>query len=376
MGIGGNIALVAVAAACVAMADPDPPHVLVSTTDWMQARFPWQAPEPDAALTGALRVTGCAGEYEPVTFSVFRRDRDLRNVDVRVSGPLSLQSEGAEGSRIPATNVTVLAVRTLRRETLGEAAFIDLMPDVPEQWKRHSPELLVPLEDIDLGIPRGQSQRFYVDVRLPDDAAPGIYAGELHLRAAGQLLARVPLECEVLPFALSPAPCKYWMWRLTWSPIWQPENVACLRDIAEHGFSGLARACGAGFRFTMGGDGRIVVDDSEMRRLTEVLVQSGLEPDVRDTGIAGALLPLAARHVGVDAEDYAATLPDLEAYVVQRRKHLELMGEAARERATAGDETIQGLAEGEADGSPHSTSFLRKRQGRAPTPCRRPPVGV
>lgn len=53
---------------------------------------------------------------------------------------------------------------------------------------------------------KGQQQPIWVDVRVPKDAAPGIYRGEIEVVAANAPAARMPVSVEVWDFALPDGP--------------------------------------------------------------------------------------------------------------------------------------------------------------------------
>ncbi len=53
-------------------------------------------------------------------------------------------------------------------------------------------------------IPRRTSKQFWITVHVPEDAKAGDYAGNIEVRADGQLLESLVLRLEVLPFDLEP----------------------------------------------------------------------------------------------------------------------------------------------------------------------------
>ena len=262
---------------------------LLSIRNWMEMVFPWQAPRADALLDGRLRLRACGGEYEAATFSVFGLSA-LSALDVKLSD--LKHAEGKAG--MPAENVEALAIKEREWEGIFRG-----VPAVPEGRADQTPELLVPLAEEKPDLPALHSQRFYLDVHVPQDARPGRYHGTVQVLSAGQRLADIPLELEVLPFKLAPARQKYWMWRMHWGPIWESGNVACLRNIKAHGYHGLTRTCGAGFRFRVSKDGRVEVDGSEYRKLARVFREVGLELRLSDDHIAHGLVGAAAKHLGI-----------------------------------------------------------------------------
>ncbi|MFP4029823.1 MAG: hypothetical protein ACLFWL_18750 [Candidatus Brocadiia bacterium] len=283
--------------------------------DWMKLTFSWQPPQPDQLIEGPLEIRACAGEYEPVSFGLHAL-KNLPELDVRITN----LSAPKNATSITSENAEIFAITPLKRESLGEAGFLARMPFVPKKWQRHSPELLIPLSEKKPALNAGLSQRFYVDIRVPDDQTPGVYRGKINVLSAGKPLLTIPLKLHVLPFKLAPTRSDYWMWRLTWSPIWKPENVACLKDIKQHGYAGLVRTCGASFKFSITEDGEVQVDTSDYKKAVKALKKAGLRLQVADTGIAGSLLKTIANHLNIDTKDPVKDLPTLKEFL---RKKIE-----------------------------------------------------
>ena len=257
-------------------------QVLVTAEPWMDVVFPWQAPAVTHVLTAPLEITACRGEYEPLAFGVWV----LEPVD-------DLRFELDLGTAVPAERIQRFVIMGLERKALGEARFLADIPFTPEHKKRMSPELLVPQCERKLNAPAGHLARFMADIQVPHDLHSGWYLGEIRILGDGHVLTRVPVRLHVLPFDLVPAAAKYWMWRLTWSPAWEPANVARLHDIKAHGFNGLVRSAGVGFNIRVSDDGVVEVDGSDYARFVDLLDQAGLARQFADDHVAGKL----ARHV-------------------------------------------------------------------------------
>ncbi len=298
----------------LAAASADGGEWVVTSRDFTEPSFPWQAPSKAHRLDGPLRIVGCAGEYEPVTFTV-HPPADAGETRLTVTGP--------EGWRFDP-----FWVKCLQRERLGVAAFINDLPGLPGKWKSVSPELLIPFARERPTLTAGLGQRFYVDCPIPSDAAPGTYRATLRLLAGGREALALPLEVRVLPFALAAAPSTYWMWRLTWSPIDRPENLACLRDIAAHGYTGLARKMGASFDVGFEGDA-IRVRPGTMPAFARALRETGLAPRFADDQIAGRILRAVAKHLDLPVKDVPRELPTLaDAILAEKQRRA---GRAAAE---------------------------------------------
>jgi len=83
----------------------------------------------------------------------------------------------------------VRAVRCLRKRITYPSRFYMLLP-----------MLLEPRPKID--IPKGRAQRFWITVKVPDSAPPGVYRGELAVLAENAPGAKIPLILTVWPFRL------------------------------------------------------------------------------------------------------------------------------------------------------------------------------
>lgn len=315
---------------------PAPRSALITSADWMKLAFGWQPPAPEELADGALQMQACAGEYEPVGFGVYSLD-GLEDVEI-------VMSDIRKGDlEIPASNASIFRVEALKRGSLGEAGFLARMPFVPEKWRRRSPELLIPQTEGPADIAPAHLQRYYVDVELPQGLEPGVYRGGVQVRAGGRTVRELPLDLRVLPFDLAESRSKYWMWRLTWSPLWQPENVARLRDIVQHGFAGLARMCGAAFKFTITEEGEVQVDDSNYRKAVAAMERAGMELQVADDHLANTLLQTIAGHLDLKIENVTRNLPRLEEYLRERARNETATAEAR-------DDLIERLDDGQEDG--------------------------
>lgn len=120
-----------------------------------------------------VRLFACPGEYEPATISVWAlcSEEDVR---VRVS-----DLTGERGT-IAASSVEVRVVRTPR----GLPAFLE---------KRQT-----------VDIPEGQTQTFWLTVRVPPDARSGFYRGDIEVAPQSGETTCMPLLLRVLPLELPP----------------------------------------------------------------------------------------------------------------------------------------------------------------------------
>jgi len=135
-------------------------------------------------ITTELTAFAAPGEYEPWTFCVYAL-RDLAGVTVAV-GPL--QGEG--GAVIPADHLDLRALNYVWRKAEGASY----------AWE---PGFLEHRDSV--AIPRETSQRWWLTVKVPDDARPGVYRARIEVTAGGKTRELTAL-LRVLPFALENAP--------------------------------------------------------------------------------------------------------------------------------------------------------------------------
>lgn len=137
-------------------------------------------------MATALTAFGTPGEYEPVNFVVYAF-QDARRLQVEVSGLRFGESV------IPSSCVDIrLALRRLMR---------DLYTLPPERSTVVS-RFLIDNQPVD--VPAGTLREYRMIVHVPDDAAPGHYAGTVCQTEEGKEAVELPLMFEVLPFKLLP----------------------------------------------------------------------------------------------------------------------------------------------------------------------------
>ena len=150
-----------------------------------------------AAKTGAAVVTLTAARNEFVSFQVVVHGQDTGAKQVSASlGAL----QGPNGASIGGTELTLYRVDLLN---VTAASFPDsatglwpdaLVPDVDEI--AHEKRSAFPF---DVGV--NQARAIWVDVHIPEDAAPGIYSGAAVVNGTG-LAAKIPVTVQVLDATL------------------------------------------------------------------------------------------------------------------------------------------------------------------------------
>jgi hypothetical protein len=177
--------------------------------------LPYTCPEA-AELGKPLSLQACPGEFEPVSFTLLSR---ARLEQVRLSPTALVHSDG---SSIPSQALDLRLVvcwyqsgrvnetvsgRELVPELLvhdATAFRTDLVrqqnilgfDDLPTDTETLQPFTVEPL----LG------QQVWITVRVPDDAAPGVYRGRVLAQAPEQPDLEIPVRLEVLPFRLRKSP--------------------------------------------------------------------------------------------------------------------------------------------------------------------------
>ena len=187
-----------------------------------------------------ITIRACPGEYEPASFVVkaFAPLRSLRVEAGDLSGPRGRIGAAAVDVKVvmcwyqdePGFGRVLLPELLLNDENLvrvDHARKISLLkfnlpqgpkhlcaddPEWPKTvdrktqtpvWVANDSEVLLPVD-----IPAGENKQFWVTVKVPDDAKPGEYAGNIGLSADGKPLGEVALRLAVLPIRLAAPYCQ------------------------------------------------------------------------------------------------------------------------------------------------------------------------
>ncbi len=179
---------------------------------------PAQSP---AELPDAPRLSAFAarGEWQTVG-AVIYATRDLGELTLTPS-----DLAGPDGAAIPAANVQVRAVRRVMQLP---------RPRVDDSERVPAAALLDPANPFDL--PAGRFKEIALTVHIPGDAPAGGYAGTLAVSCAGGDDLAVPVEVEVLPFALEPSERKAFgmYYQMDLAPAVRERVRAELQDLRDH----------------------------------------------------------------------------------------------------------------------------------------------
>jgi hypothetical protein len=239
-------------------------YVLFSR-DYLRLIFPGTLPQANEKVE-SLSLRACLDEREPVVLAV-RALRELEGVTVAVS---DLHGDG--GATIPATSVDVRSVRYLERQGQSRwGPFAEGLMVVPQYLARRG----------GVDIPADACQPFWLTVHVPESAPPGRYRGDVTVAADNGGSASVPLELEVLPFALSPPPGIYFG---MYSKFWETPGYldTIYADMRAHGMTtvGLCSALGAELAM-QDGNARVSWDgQSRLERAMSAYVKAGFPEPV------------------------------------------------------------------------------------------------
>jgi hypothetical protein len=166
------------------------------------------APSPqEIASPPRLDMMACAGEAEPITFSVFA-GADLKNATVKAVGPFRSES-GQSELPIAAINLHVVRLGDGKPRTDPTLPVPELlMKDDRETLDGDLPSVRLtgdPLTD----IAAGTSKQFWVTVNVPKNQVNSIYSGQLVFSAVGMKPTTIPIRINVLPMQLRTAFLQY-----------------------------------------------------------------------------------------------------------------------------------------------------------------------
>jgi len=248
---------------------------LVFARDYMKDVYYNDTPLKEEVCDG-VKGAGFAGEHEPVTFSLYPL-QDLGKVAVTVS---DLVGPGT----VPAEGVSVGFVSNRLSRVTMEGSVYTIQP-----------RLIMPTATVE--VRRGVTRRWWLTVRPPEDAKPGVYRGKIHVAPEKGAAADVALEYRVYAGTLDAVDIPAGPWGhqigLPWyaddpaTRVWH-ETMArrSLQKLRQYGFTtftGLPQVTYRGFK-----EGKPVLDFSVGDRQMEMARQCGFSmPVVSYVGLPG-----------------------------------------------------------------------------------------
>jgi hypothetical protein len=208
--------------------------------DWMKDVNVNDRPLPGEQVR-ELTGSAFAGEYGPVTVSLLPL-RDLGRASLSVT---NLQGPGA--ASIPASAIDVGHVQNRITRVTQEGSVYAI-----------APRLILPQSSA--AAPEGIARTFWLTVKVPSNAAAGLYRGEVRLAAEKGGSLSLPLRFTVRKGTLDPMDIPVGPWGHTINLPWYEEEAAAwnrdmaaksLRKLREYGFttaSGLPELTYNGFK--------------------------------------------------------------------------------------------------------------------------------
>lgn len=222
------------------------------TPQWMEMIYPHSVPTSEG-VQRPCGIFATPGEYEPFVVAI-RALRPLAAVTVEL-GDLA-----GEKMSIPAEAIDVRKVGYWRQR-LGSSWSTEY---------RVMPELLEPFDTVKVAA--DTTQEFWLTVHVPEDVAPGRYAGPVIVKTDGEEMWQSTVTLEVLPFTLDkPERVVGMYWR---DEKWEPERLdKQLQDMLAHGIGAVTLNRSPEVSNV---DGKLVVDTSELLSVLQHLKQMGI----------------------------------------------------------------------------------------------------
>ncbi len=154
------------------------------------------------AAPESARIRLAKGEYEDLQVAVdFARGRDVFDLDVRLEPPTRNGRALASADLREAIYVTTETPSSYKDFPVGE--YPD--PLFPLGWQRMIPDAPVTRRNVKV-MTESKRRVFWLIVRAGRDAPAGVYRGALSLSLPDGPAAKIPVEVEVLDFALPKRP--------------------------------------------------------------------------------------------------------------------------------------------------------------------------
>jgi len=179
---------------------------VVYASDWIERVHP-TAPPDKKSIGAPVDVFATPGEWEAACFVVRPIDSSCRKVNVVIAPPVTLKGRAIEKENIRLYRVQYAWLSEGTGRGYGPGRTLRA---------RLAPHYLVP--DTKTDVPAGRNQPYWLNIRVPEEAAPGIYEGAIRIQPEGCPATEVPLRIRVLPFVLKTRPD--FVYGVYWSAIW------------------------------------------------------------------------------------------------------------------------------------------------------------
>ena len=202
--------------------------------------YPWSFPEDFNLIKGTLKGQGCKDEFIPLMLAV----RNQSGADAVFAWQISeLQSEN--NSIVPASAIDIRvqgylpvakasvagesAEETEKKRILGHVnpAVDTLRHAYLDGYALEIPDRLLAINE--WKVSSGKSGALWLIIKLPGDAKPGIYRGNLRINQKYVF----PVEVEVLPFELAQSGKVYGLWTNSLPGV-ETRRSGQVRDLREH----------------------------------------------------------------------------------------------------------------------------------------------
>lgn len=224
--------------------------------------FPNSLPGKDD-LVKEYKASGVRGEFEPIVICVLPI-KDLNGVNISVS---DLTKEN--GKTIVSANI---AVKHVKYEYMI----------VQNSWMVKGRYMVKGAVD----TPAGVTRAFWLTVKVPVDAEPGVYKGKANIMAGG-LRIEAPVSFEVLPFdwaEFSPLHT-YWMWDYN-GYLENTQLEKRLENLRDHGMNCFDSGIPATWKIE---GGEMKIDFSTADRVAPLLKKYGFKKWMFDNMIYGQI---------------------------------------------------------------------------------------
>ena len=240
-------------------------------------------------LNPTLRIFAAPGESEPISFAV-------RALEDQAGMSAAIDAFSGDAGSLPQDAVHAGVVRNLLRK---------IHPRTDEMLTL--PAFIEEMHPVD--VPADSSRWYWFTVRVPEDAAPGLYRATVNISASGGD-AQVPVELEVMPIELMrPEGIAWGMYDYmdrTYSDA--PDAIEeKFRDQAAYGMTSVG-LCGAHGVETEMVDGRVVMHwtgETNLERAMGGYVAAGFTEPIQWL-IAGDIARFAKQFGEVGTPEYAA----------------------------------------------------------------------